>query len=39
MNRWGHWLQANGPGRFQLSNKAGWDAFVNAAPPRQPGAA
>ena len=31
-NRWAAWLQANGPGRFQLSHKAGWDAFVNAAP-------
>ena len=32
MNRWTGWLQVNGPGRFQLAHKAGWDAFVNAAP-------
>ena len=32
MNRSAAWLQANGPGRFQLAGKAGWDAFVNAAP-------
>jgi hypothetical protein len=31
MNRWARWLQANGPGRFQLASKAGWDAFVNTA--------
>jgi hypothetical protein len=28
----GGWLQANGPARFQLAHKAGWDAFVHAAP-------
>jgi hypothetical protein len=32
MNRWARWLQDNGPGRFQLASKGGWDAFVNAAP-------
>lgn len=32
MNRWARWLQADGPGRFQLAHKAGWDAFVNTAP-------
>ena len=26
------WLQANGPGRFRLAGKVGWDASVNAAP-------
>lgn len=31
MNRWARWLQSNGPGRFQLAHKAGWDAFVNTA--------
>ena len=31
MNRWARWLQVNGPGRFQLASKAGWDAFVNTA--------
>lgn len=29
------WLQANGPGRFQLASKTGWDAFVNT-PAREP---
>ena len=32
MNPWACWLQPNGPGRFQLASKTGWDAFVNAAP-------
>ena len=32
MNPWACWLQHNGPGRFQLASKTGWDAFVNAAP-------
>ena len=32
MNPWARWLQTNGPGRFQLAYKGGWDAFVNAAP-------
>lgn len=32
MNRWARWLQCNGPGRFQLAHKTGWDAFVNTAP-------
>lgn len=31
MNPWARWLQTNGPGRFQLAYKGGWDAFVNAA--------
>ena len=31
-NRWAAWLEANGPGRFQLASKTGWDAFVNTAP-------
>ncbi len=31
-NAWATWLQANGPGRFQLASKTGWDAFVNTAP-------
>ena len=31
MNRWASWLQVNGPGRFQLASKAGWDAFVHTA--------
>ena len=31
VNRWASWLQVNGPGRFQLSSKVGWDAFVNTA--------
>ena len=30
-NLWAHWLSRNGTDRFQLSRKAGWDAFVNAA--------
>ncbi len=34
-NRWATWLARNGPDRFQLSRKAGWDAFVHAAP-REP---
>lgn len=34
-NPWALWLAGNGPDRFQLSRKAGWDAFVNAAA-RQP---
>ncbi len=32
MNRWARWLQDNGPGRFQLATKTGWDTFVNTAP-------
>ncbi len=32
MNRWATWLQDNGPGRFQLASKTGWDTFVNTAP-------
>ncbi len=35
VNRWARWLQTNGPGRFQLASKVGWDAFVNTAA-RQP---
>jgi hypothetical protein len=31
MNRWAPWLQTNGPGRFQLASKTGWDTFVNTA--------
>ena len=31
VNRWAWWLQGNGPGRFQLASKFGWDAFVNTA--------
>ena len=34
-NRWARWLASNGTDRFQLARKAGWDAFVNAAP-REP---
>jgi len=32
VNQWAKWLQSNGPDRFQLSHKAGWDAFANSAP-------
>jgi AAA domain len=32
VNPWAAWLQANGPGRYQLASKTGWDAFVNTAP-------
>lgn len=32
MNRWARWLADNGPGRFHLASKAGWDTFVNTAP-------
>lgn len=32
VNRWARWLQDNGPGRFQLATKTGWDTFVNTAP-------
>jgi len=32
VNAWARWLEANGPGRFQLASKTGWDAFVNTAP-------
>lgn len=35
INRWATWLARNGPDLFQLSRKAGWDAFVHAAP-REP---
>lgn len=30
-NRWASWLATYGTRRFQMSRKAGWDAFVNAA--------
>ena len=32
VNRWADWLRDNGPGRFQLASKCGWDTFVNTAP-------
>ena len=32
MNQWAAWLRDNGPGRFQLASKYGWDTFVNTAP-------
>lgn len=32
VNRWAAWLRDNGPGRFQLASKTGWDTFVNTAP-------
>lgn len=31
-NPWSRWLQVNDTALFQLSRKAGWDAFVNTAP-------
>lgn len=31
-NRWAQWLQEHDTDRFQLSRKAGWDAFVNSGP-------
>ena len=31
MNRWASWLQVNGPGRYQLASKVGWDTFVDTA--------
>ncbi|MBO3083030.1 ATP-binding protein [Cellulomonas fengjieae] len=34
-NRWAEWLRRNGTTRFDMARKAGWDAFVNAAP-REP---
>lgn len=34
-NPWAAWLERNDTDRFQLARKAGWDAFVNAAP-REP---
>lgn len=33
--RWALWLERNGTREFALGRKAGWDAFVNAAP-REP---
>lgn len=33
--RWAQWLERNDTQRFNLARKAGWDAFVNAAP-REP---
>ena len=32
VSRWVQWLRANAQSRHQLSTKAGWDGFVNAAP-------
>lgn len=34
-NRWAEWLSRNGTMSFAMARKAGWDAFVNAAP-REP---
>lgn len=31
MNPWARWLQANGPHRFQLAYKTGWNAFVDSS--------